>query len=282
MLRRSIWLVLLGLLMAGRSEAAGGDFYARLRVDDGPVAGRFTVYAYFLDSLDTAVSSPAPGRILLLNFGEANGDNSFIVPGDLHIQDRRGRAWTRGFNTLETGRLAGFLDRDEARWALWWVPAEVDSLVWSTPLDLSLWYGFGKASFAPLKPEDARAVAEALPWERVDTVEVSADRSVADLGDAIDPAAFDVPPSVRERVNPVYPKSARQYDFVGTVNVVAVVDERGDVADVFVLQSSATHDLNAAALAAVRRWKFKAGTKGGMSVKGGFLIPVSFGRGSDR
>ena len=111
---------------------------------------------------------------------------------------------------------------------------------------------------------------------------MSADRSVADLGYAIDPAAFDVPPSVRERVNPVYPKSARQYDFVGTVNVVAVVDERGDVADVFVLQSSATHDLNAAALAAVRRWKFKAGTKGGVSVQGGFLIPVSFGRGSDR
>ena len=281
MLRRIIWLVLLGLLAAGRTEAAGGDFFARLRADDGPIAGRFSVYAYFLDSLDTAVSPPAPGRLLLLNFREANGDNSFIVPGDLYLKDYRGRAWARGFNSLETDRLAGFLDRDEARWALWWVPAGSDSLTWSTPLDLSLWYGFAKASFAPLKPEDADAVAKAAPWERITAVEVSADRSVADLGDVIDPAAFDVSPSVLERVNPVYPKSARQYDLTGTVNVVAVVDERGDVADVFVLQSSATHDLNAAALAAVRRWKFKAGTKGGVSVKGGFLIPVSFGRGSN-
>ena len=281
MLRRFIWILLLGLLAAGRSEAAGGDFYARLRADDGPVAGRFSVYAYFLDSLDVAVTPPAPGRFLLLNFREANGDNSFIVPGDLYLKDSRGRSWNRGFTSLETGRLAGFLDRDEARWALWWVPAGSDSLLWSTPLDLSLWYGFAKASFAPLKPEDARAVAKAAPWERVNTVEVSANRSVADLGDVIDPAAFDVPPSVVERVNPVYPKSARQYDFTGTVNVVAVVDERGDVADVFVLQSSATHDLNVAALAAVRRWKFKSGTKDGVSVKGGFLIPVSFGRGSN-
>ena len=282
MLRRSIWILLLGLLAAGRSEAAGGDFDARLRADDGPIAGRLSVYAYFLDSLDVAVTPPAPGRFLLLNFREANGDNSFIVPGDLYLKDRRGRSWARGFDSLETDRLAGFLDRDEARWALWWVPAGRDSVAWSTPLDLSLWYGFAKASFAPLKPEDARAVAKAVPWDRVKVVEVSADRSVADLGDAIDPAAFDVAPSVLERVSPVYPKSARQYDFVGTVNVVAVVDERGDVADVFVLQSSATHDLNAAALAAVRRWKFKAGTKGGVPVEGGFLIPVSFSRGSGR
>ncbi len=282
MLRRLVWLWLLGLLAAGRGETAGGDFYARLRADDGPIAGRFSVYAYFLDSLDVALPQPASGRMLLLNFREANGDNSFIVPGDLYLKDHRGRSWSRGFNSLETNRLAGFLDRDEARWALWWVPTGVDSLTWSTPLDLSLWYGFAKASFAPLKPEDARAVAGALPWERVTSVDVSVDRSVADLGDAIDPAAFDVPPSVVERVNPVYPKSARQYDLVGTVNVVAVVDERGEIADVFVLQSSATHDLNAAALAAVRKWKFKAGTKGGVSVTGGFLIPVSFSRGSNR
>lgn len=282
MLCRFVWLLLLGLLAAGRSEAAGGNFYARLRADDGPIAGRLSVYAYFLDSLDAAVSPPAPGRLLLLNFREANGDNSFIVPGDLYLKDYRGRSWTRGFNSLETDRLAGILDRDESRWALWWVPAGCDSLTWPTPLDLSLWYGFAKASFSPLTPEDARAVAKAVPWERVKAVEVSADRSVADLGDAIDPAAFDVAPSIVERVNPVYPKSARQYDLVGTVNVVAVVNERGDVADVFVLQSNATHDLNAAALAAVRRWKFKAGTKGGVPVEGGFLIPVSFGRGSGR
>ncbi len=280
-LGRFIRLLFLGALTLAPAEAAGGDYFARLRADDAPMAGRFTVHAYVLDTLDVAVEQPAPGRILLLEFREANGDNSFIVPGDLQLKDRRGRSWTRGFHSLETGRLAGFLDRDASRWALWWVPTGVDSFQWSAPTDLGLWYGFTKASFAPLDPREARKALGRVPWDRIRAAELDPDRSVADLGDAIDPAAFDEPPTVLERRNPVYPRSARLYDFTGTVHVVAVVDERGEVADVFVLQSSAAHDLNAAALAAVSKWKFKAGTKEGKPVRGGFLVPVSFARGRD-
>ena len=65
-----------------------------------------------------------------------------------------------------------------------------------------------------------------------------------------DPAAFDDSPGILTRRDPVYPKTARTFDFKGTVNVAALVDETGLVVDAFVLQSSASHELNMAALTA--------------------------------
>ena len=49
----------LGILLTISAEVfASGNYWARIRPNDAPVAGRFTMYAYMLDSLDEALGLP--------------------------------------------------------------------------------------------------------------------------------------------------------------------------------------------------------------------------------
>jgi len=281
-MRKLLGTCLAGLLLAAAihlsvAGASGGDFYARLRANDAPIGGRFTIYAYMLDSLDVSTPLPGPGRALVVNFRESNGKDSFLIPGDLALQGARRDRWQHGFVPLGTQRIAGLLHKDESRWALWWVPAGPDSVLsWNTPLDLTLTYGFMKGNFLPLAEKDAAATLAALPWDAIRAVTLSADRRTDEILVPPNPAAFDQSPLVRERKTPIYPKSSRMYDFEGTVHVVVVLDKTGAVTDSFVLHSSATHDLNVAALTAVNDWVFRPGRKGGVRVGGDFVVPVTF------
>jgi TonB family protein len=275
-------LGLLGLLIPQVSSGGDstGDFYARVRANDAPLGGRFTIFVYALDSLDAAVERPGPGRLLLLNFSEANGDDSFIIPADLSIKGPRNTLWTRGFLPIGDKRLDGLLAKDESRWAIWWLPAEMDSVGWELPQDLTIHYGYAKSIFVPLQKRDLEKALAAVPWESLAGVQIEPDRPVGELLFPPDPAAFDNVPQAKERSQPAYPKSSRMYAFEGSVITVAVVNAKGTVDDVFVLHSDATHDLNVSALSAVRKWVFKAGRKGGIRVRGEMVIPVHFSMGS--
>jgi protein TonB len=64
----------------------------------------------------------------------------------------------------------------------------------------------------------------------------------------------------------------------GTVYVIFVVDERGKVEDPIV-QSSTDPVFDAAALSAVKQWKFEPGKRNGQSVKFRMRVPVTFPKG---
>jgi TonB family protein len=275
------WAGILGVLtlVSGAAEASPprGNFYARVGANDAPIAGRFHIYAYFLDSLDTAVPVPGPGRILAVNFRGSNGKNAFVVPGDLYIQYGRKQKWAQGFCPLSEAGIAGLLGKDESRWALWWVP---DTLAWNAPDDLEVYYGFARSEFVSLEDKDAEATLAALPWEEIHAATLVPDRPTSHVMRMPDPAAFDTAPIVRTRRAPQYPVSARAYDFQGNVHVVAHISDKGAVTDAYVIHSSATHILNVSALVAVMDWTFKPGKKGGVPVSGDMVIPVEFALGT--
>jgi TonB family protein len=261
----------------GAAPLSTGNFYARIGANDAPLGGRFHIYGYFLDSLDVAVKTPGPGRVLALNFRGSNGKNAFIIPGDLTVQDDRKRQWNRGFCPLAKDGVAGLLGKDESRWALWWLP---DSLAWNAATDLTVHYGFSKSAFVPMEDMDARATLDALPWDLIRAATLVADRPTGHVVRTPNPATFDEPPRVQTRKAPVYPKSARVYDYEGSVHVVAHVTEKGTVTDAYVIHSSAIHQLNVSALVAVMEWTFRPGKKGGIPVAGDIVIPVQFAIGT--
>jgi protein TonB len=64
----------------------------------------------------------------------------------------------------------------------------------------------------------------------------------------------------------------------GLVNVIFVVDERGRVLDPSV-QSSTDPVFNAAALSAVKQWKFEPGKRNGQPVRSRMRVPITFPKG---
>ena len=81
-------------------------------------------------------------------------------------------------------------------------------------------------------------------------------------------------PEAIEKVPPSYPDEARRKNVQGTVMMQALVGVDGVVKDVKVIRS--IPELDEAASAAVRRWRFKPGTKNGVPVALWVAIPVKF------
>lgn len=270
-------LLILGATSALADAPAPRDFQGRIRANDAPLGGRFTIAAYFLDSLDVSVAHPDSGRWLLLRFHDSNGKNSFVVPMDFAISGRHRTSYRMDLLPVGRSRVGGHLDKDETRWALWWVPQGA-RLEWDEPGDLTLKYGFSKTDFVPLSGKETAEVMGLLPWSGLKTSALDStghtDRT------ALDAAAFDQPPVPKVRHDPVYPSSAKMYDFHGALFVAAHVNPAGKVEDAYVLQSDAVHDLNIAALTAVMEWVFWPGTKSGKPVAGDIVIPISFDLGS--
>ena len=75
---------------------------------------------------------------------------------------------------------------------------------------------------------------------------------------------------------PVYPPSAIRLDQQGTVLVQAKISTAGDVIEMSVHQSSGHPLLDAAALAAVRRWAFVPATRNNQPVEAWVRVPVHF------
>ncbi|MCA3271807.1 MAG: energy transducer TonB [Roseomonas sp.] len=86
------------------------------------------------------------------------------------------------------------------------------------------------------------------------------------------PEALD---AARNR-RPPYPESSRRRGEEGVVRVELLVDPNGRVADVRILESSGFGTLDAAAVQAVRDWRFRPAQRAGVPVAGSITTAVHF------
>jgi protein TonB len=89
------------------------------------------------------------------------------------------------------------------------------------------------------------------------------------------PAEVDVAPKPVTRVMPVYPAEALKKRVRGNVVLRVLVDENGEPKDIKVVQG-ARSDLNDAAIAAARQWRFEPATKKGWPVRTYTTVRFSF------
>ncbi len=85
---------------------------------------------------------------------------------------------------------------------------------------------------------------------------------------------YDLAPIPMEIAEPRYPAAARERGIHGTVLVEFVIDTSGGVASARVLQS--IPELDAAAIACVRSWRFKPALRAGRAVEVTARAPVRF------
>jgi protein TonB len=85
---------------------------------------------------------------------------------------------------------------------------------------------------------------------------------------------YDRPPRLLRMVKPEYPSEAFVKKIQGVVAVEILIDAEGHVARARVTRS--IPELDAAALAAVRQWRFSPAVKGGRTVATLALAPVTF------
>ncbi|BET69097.1 hypothetical protein ASA1KI_40150 [Opitutales bacterium ASA1] len=86
---------------------------------------------------------------------------------------------------------------------------------------------------------------------------------------------LDKTPNPVQRIAPTYPYEAKQAGLVGWVRVLFVVDETGSVRNARV-DASSHREFEAAALDAIRLWKFTPGMKDGAAVRTRMLLPFKF------
>jgi len=83
-------------------------------------------------------------------------------------------------------------------------------------------------------------------------------------------------PLARENPPPRYPRRARAREREGTSVLRVLVLPDGTVGDVKVAKMSGHRDLDAAAVAAVRGWRFRPARRDGIPVESRVLLPVTF------
>jgi protein TonB len=96
-------------------------------------------------------------------------------------------------------------------------------------------------------------------------------------GDLVELGGDVIPPQPIYNPRPAYPPVAERQRVAGTVFLEVLVDENGAVRDVRVLRGvKPDFGLDAAAANAVRTWRYKPATKGGVRVKVRFTQPIVF------
>lgn len=77
-------------------------------------------------------------------------------------------------------------------------------------------------------------------------------------------------------VQPVYPEEALSAGLEGLVVLEVVVDERGRVGDKITVVRRLGHGFDEAAVAAVRKWRFRPATRDGKPIKVRRIFPILF------
>jgi TonB family protein len=130
---------------------------------------------------------------------------------------------------------------------------------------------------------DQRAIDEAASWKfspaLKDGVPVSAITQIeVDFKlppERLRPGGNVRPPTVISRVEPQYSDEARQAHYQGTVVLEALIRKDGTV-DILRVVHAAGYGLDANAIAALKQWVFKPGTKNGNPVDVALNIEVNF------
>ena len=87
---------------------------------------------------------------------------------------------------------------------------------------------------------------------------------------------FDEAPQLLTYVKPAYPELAMSAGIEGTVLLRVLVGEDGKVLSVDVLRSDVTPAMEAAAMTAARRFRFRPAKQGTIPVKAHMAVPVEF------
>jgi protein TonB len=83
-------------------------------------------------------------------------------------------------------------------------------------------------------------------------------------------------PLYKKNPHPHYPQVARKRNLQGTVIILAIVNEKGEVVNARVDLSSGHAILDNAALSAVKSWEFEPGKHGNTPVKSIVRLPITF------
>jgi len=97
----------------------------------------------------------------------------------------------------------------------------------------------------------------------------------ADLLDAFSLSELENRPELVASVQPAYPTDMRKAKIEGSVTLVFILNESGAVEEPQV-QRSSRPEFERPALEAVRKWKFKPGTKDGQPVRTYMKLPIQF------
>jgi TonB family protein len=124
--------------------------------------------------------------------------------------------------------------------------------------------------------ELARLASETADLKKENAARIRVEKAAAAKAlNAYNPAQLDKFPQPKTRVAPEYPKELMEAGITGEVLVEFVVDENGSVVEAFAASSS-DQGFEAAAVAAVEKWKFNAGLKGGRPVNTRLQQPIAF------
>ena len=90
-----------------------------------------------------------------------------------------------------------------------------------------------------------------------------------------DVVSFDIPPSPKTAIQPIYPRKALRDKLQGQVVIQAYIDEYGYVKETIILES-VRKDLDKSAIKALEKSRFTPAKKDGKSVGVWISIPINF------
>lgn len=126
-------------------------------------------------------------------------------------------------------------------------------------------------------PVDAftQAVEPPAPPGNIDLTALGTGSDIGSTHPVFTLGDLDVPPAATYQARAVYPSAMRMHGISGEVLVDFIVDPNGVVRNVVAVHSS-QRDFEASACAAVSRWKFRPGRKGGVAVFVHMQVPIVF------
>jgi protein TonB len=101
-------------------------------------------------------------------------------------------------------------------------------------------------------------------------------KSIVEAANSDSASSSPVPWDALSNPRPIYPELARRRGQEGLVRLRAYIDAKGNILELIIEQSSGYSLLDEAAVQAVRKWRFRPGTRAGEAVAGSVLIPVDF------
>jgi protein TonB len=140
---------------------------------------------------------------------------------------------------------------------------------------LVLAIGCGVLSAPPdygLASDEGEGTAESSPIKLVDAVQGPCKK-----GELSTERGCVVPPHIKKRVQPRFPRSATPGKDLGKVTLGATVETDGSVGPVEVINSTSLgHGFEESAIAAVQKWRYKPGELGGVPVRIYFTVTIEF------
>ena len=135
---------------------------------------------------------------------------------------------------------------------------------------------FEKTKARPPDPSDPKFREPKEPPSRFEEKDARRETQDALTEPAPRQARVDAPPRPKRTIRPDYPRGARQRGEQGDVALEVDVNEAGTVDDVRVAASSGFAELDAAAVAAVRKARFVPGRSGQAAVSSSVGLTLSF------